>query len=253
MEETRETGKQSTALSIPVAIIIAGVFIAGALFVVNSDSKESLTALKDNQNSQQASVGETLRVPGVRADDHILGNPNADIVIVEYSDTECPFCKQFHGTMHQIIDEYGKDGTVAWVYRHFPLSQLHPKAPKEAEATECAAEQGDNPAFWAYVDRLYEITPSNNGLDLSLLPQIAEDIGLDRVQFEECLNSGKYEKLVESNFNEAIAAGGQGTPFNIMIIGNEQVEIPGAQPYLSLKTVIDQILEKKAQTSSLEF
>ncbi|MCH7529839.1 thioredoxin domain-containing protein [Patescibacteria group bacterium] len=250
MEDTHEGSKEkNNTLLVPIAIVIAGIFIAGALLTTNNEKREGQIV---KQSSQQALVGGTLKIPGVRANDHILGNPNADIVIVEYSDTECPFCKQFHSTMHQIIDEYGKDGTVAWVYRHFPLSQLHPKAPKEAEATECATEQGGNPAFWAYTDRLYEITPSNNGLDLSLLPVIAEYVGLDKAQFQECLDSDRYKEVVENHFNEAIAAGGRGTPFNIMIIGNEQIEIPGAQPYLSLKTVIDQVLEKKAQSSLLE-
>ena len=250
MEDTHEGSKEkNNTLLVPIAIVIAGIFIAGALLTTNNEKREGQIV---KQSSQQALVGGTLKIPGVRANDHILGNPNADIVIVEYSDTECPFCKQFHSTIHQIIDEYGKDGTVAWVYRHFPLSQLHPKAPKEAEATECATEQGGNPAFWAYTDRLYEITPSNNGLDLSLLPVIAEYVGLDKAQFQECLDSDRYKEVVENHFNEAIAAGGRGTPFNIMIIGNEQIEIPGAQPYLSLKTVIDQVLEKKAQSSLLE-
>jgi protein-disulfide isomerase len=94
--------------------------------------------------------------------DHILGNPNAKIIIVEYSDLECPFCKQFHNTMHQIISN---NPDVAWVYRHYPIPQLHPKAFHEAEATECAWEQGGNDAFWKYTDTIYKITPSNNGLD----------------------------------------------------------------------------------------
>src|SRR3989344_5485116 len=100
------------------------------------------------------------------------------IAIVEYSDLECPFCKTFQKTLHQIMDEYGESGKVAWVYRHFPLAQLHTKAAKEAEATECAAELGGNAAFWKYADRLFEVTPSNNNLELSQLPVIAAEVGL---------------------------------------------------------------------------
>ena len=99
----------------------------------------------------------------ISPDDHILGNVNAKIIIVEYSDLECPFCKMFHNTMHQVVEK--SNGNVAWVYRHYPILQLHPKAFHEAEATECAWEQGGNSAFWKYTDKLFEITPSNNGLD----------------------------------------------------------------------------------------
>lgn len=227
-------------ISIPVAIVIAGILIAGSLFYINKDNIAEKTPVYKNQ---QASVNESEVAP-ISEDDHILGNPNADIIIVEYSDTECPYCKQFHFTMHRIIDEYGKEGKVAWVYRHFPLPQLHKKAPKEAEATECAAELGGNPAFWKYIDRLFEITPSNDGLDPAELPQIAEYIGLNRTLFEECLDSGKYADFIEESYQAAVDAGGRGTPYNIMIVGKEQIEVPGAQPYETIKNVIDTILKK---------
>ena len=148
--------------------------------------------------------------------------------------------------MQQVIEEYGKDGRVAWVYRHFPLTQIHPKAPKEAEATECANELGGNAKFWEYTDRLFEITPRNNNLDLALLPQIAEDIGLDRIKFEACLENGKYAKHVQDDFEDAINSGGQGTPYSIIIASNGQkFELSGAQPYSAVKTIIDLALEEK--------
>ena len=103
----------------------------------------------------------------VSSEDHILGNKNAKIVIVEYSDLECPFCKVFHNTMHQVVEK--SNGDVAWVYRHYPIPQLHKKAFHEAEATECAWEQKGNDGFWKYMDKLFEITTSNDGLDESRL------------------------------------------------------------------------------------
>ena len=108
--------------------------------------------------------------------DHILGDKNAPVKIVEFSDTECPFCKRFHTTMQQVVKD--SNGQVAWVYRHFPLDQLHSKARKEAEATECAAEMGGNEKFWAYLNRLMEVTPANNGLDPAELLTIASYAGL---------------------------------------------------------------------------
>jgi len=229
-------------LTVPIAIVVAGALVAGALFLTGRG------ATAPAENTQNAGSAAVESVPKVSAEDHILGNPDADIVIVEYSDLECPFCKQFHVTMQQIIDEYGADGKVAWVYRHFPLTQLHPKAPKESEASECAWEQGGNKAFWDYVNRVYEVTPSNNGLDLARLPVIAGEIGLDVDAFNTCLESGKFQPKIEAQFNDAIATGGQGTPHNILILkSGEKIELPGAQPYATVKNVIETVLSEHGQ------
>ena len=123
---------------------------------------EQITDILKNEKQ-----GVATQMRPVSADEHILGNANAKIVIVEYSDLECPFCKVFHNTMHQVVEK--SNGDVAWVYRQYPIPQLHPKAFHEAEATECAWEQGGNKAFWKYIDKLFEITTSNNGLDESRL------------------------------------------------------------------------------------
>ncbi len=234
---------------VPVSIVIAAIVIAGALFMVNKGDSPNIPGDGDTVPTN----GEVAKdMKPVSADDHILGNPNAEVVIVEYSDTECPFCKRFHETMHQVIDEYGKDGKVAWVYRHFPLTQLHSKAQIEAEATECAFDQGGNTAFWTYTDKVYEMTPSNNGLDLDELPNIAEEIGLDRVEFERCLDDRDNKKKVEDQLADAFASGGRGTPHNIMIIGDEKVEIPGAQPFSAMKAAIDAVLAENAADTTEE-
>lgn len=229
---------QKTNYQIPIAIVIAGIIIAGA--IIYSTGK----------NDQPADVKEVFsdnvldKVKPFSASDHILGNSNAPVKIIEFSDTECPFCKRFHLTMHQAVDEY--KGKVAWVYRHFPLDSLHSKARKEAEAVECAAELGGNDKFWAYLDRLFEITPSNNGLDAEQLPEIAVDVGLDKQKFESCLKSGRHAARVEADYQDAIASGGRGTPYSIAITSNgEKSVINGAQPFSSVKQIIDAVLNLK--------
>ena len=224
--------------------------------------------------------GQVLeKIRGVQDDDHIIGDKNAKVIIVEYSDTECPFCKVFHETLHQVVSEYdGKD--VAWVFRHWPIPQLHPKAPKEAEALECATEQGgpssplgtSNEVFWKYTDKVFETTGSNNMLDIGVyntpsptpkgpdgkpyyaektprsttdagqLSDIAVSLGLDKTAFEQCLASGKYAEKVQRDTNEVTAAGGQGTPHSIMIVGKNQTPIEGAQPFENVKQMIDAAL-----------
>lgn len=235
---------------IPVAIVIAGILIAGALFLTNkksTDTKE-VADIKINNNE--------IKIDPVSAEDHILGNPKAPIMIVEFSDTECPFCKDFHTTMHKVIDTYGKSGKVAWVYRHFPLYKpdeqgraLHPKAGKESEATECVAELGGNEKFWEYLDLIYKKTPSNNGLDLSLLPQFAEEIGLNKKEFESCLNSGKYADKISDSVEKAKIAGGQGTPYSVIITKHEKIPISeGAIPFskgpINMKIILDDLISK---------
>jgi len=241
---------QQNNLSIPVAIVIAGMFIAGAVYFSSNKNTAIPTVVGNNpvvnQQPPKVDIGSLDQMAIISGSDHIRGNPNAPIKIVEYSDTECPFCKRFHDTMKEVMDEYGKNGKVAWVYRHFPLIQLHSKATKEAEATECANELGGPDGFWAYIDRLFEITPSNNGLDLNELPKIAQYIGLDVNKFTTCLASGKYIKHIEEDTQNATATGGNGTPWSIVVAKNgKKYPLSGAQPYASVRQLIELALQEK--------
>lgn len=179
--------------------------------------------------------------------DHIRGNSNAPVKIVEYSDMECPFCKRFHSTLQQVMNEYGKNGKVAWVYRHFPLDAIHSKARTEAAAAECAGELGGKNAFWAYIDRFYAVTPSNNQTDIqTVLPQIAREIGLDESKFNSCLASGKYTKHIQEDLDNANATGGNGTPWSIVVTKNgKKYPLSGAVPYEAVKQLIELALQEK--------
>ena len=218
---------------LPITIVVAGALIAGAVFLVGKSGAPTTGG------------GTTDKVTGRAYDpsvDHILGNPNAQVKVVEYADLECPFCKTFNTTMHQVMDFYGQSGKVAWVYRPFPLAQIHSKAPKEAEAAECAGDQGGDAEFYKYIDQIYAITPSENNLDLAQLPVVAGQIGLNVDTFNQCLNSGKYAKKVQASYDEAVAAGGQGTPYILIMVGKDAVTLAGAQPYDSMRAAIDAVL-----------
>lgn len=250
--ETPQAVSQQTKnnLSVPIAIVIAGALIAGAVYFSSGKSTNTPTVAGNNAaaNAQlpQGDTGSLDQMAKISAQDHIRGNPDAPVKIVEYSDTECPFCKRFHDTMKQVMDEYGKDGKVAWVYRQFPLTQLHSKATKEAEATECANELGGPDKFWAYIDRLFAVTPSNDGLDPAELPKIAQYVGLDVAKFNTCLNSGKYVKHIQDDTQNATATGGNGTPWSIVVAKNgKKYPLSGAQPYASIKQLIDLALSEK--------
>lgn len=207
--------------------------------VVNTN--QATDSLVDGGANAPEPTGE-IKIQPVTKDDWIRGDVKAPIKIVEYSDTECPFCKRHHQTLKQLVDEY--KGQVAWVYRNFPIPSLHAKAQKEAEALECAGSLGGNDAFWKYTDMVYEKTNSNDSLDPAELPKIAESVGLNKAKFEECLNSGKMAEKVKKTSEDAVAAGAQGTPHNVIIFGDQKTPIAGAYPIEEFKRIIDPLLKK---------
>ena len=195
-------------------------------------------------SSPQAAVNTNtkIEIAPVTEKDHILGSRNAELVIVEYSDTECPFCKVFHNTMKEVMRTYGTE--VAWVYRQLPIPALHALAMNEAEATECAAELGGNQAFWNYLDEVFERTNSNDSLDPLELPKIAVAVGLDVEAFNGCVVSGRHRTTVEASIAEAAKAGARGTPYSVILSkdGTKTV-INGAEPLANVKVKIDALLK----------
>ncbi|MBI2623879.1 DsbA family protein [Candidatus Parcubacteria bacterium] len=231
-------------LAMSAAVVIAGALIAGAVYwSARGDSPAG--APQPRAGAGNAAALDIMN-PTENAD-HIRGNPNAPVKIVEYSDMECPFCKRFHSTMQRVMDEYGKNGKVAWVYRHFPLDSIHSKARTEAVASECANELGGNDAFWKYVDRFFELTPSNNQTDVDVvLPQIAREIGLDEAAFILCLTSKKYDGHIQDDLDNATATGGNGTPWSIVVAASgKKYPLSGAQPYATVGQLIELALQEK--------
>lgn len=232
----------------PLAIIIAGAMISlsilkgggGGISVASKATTPTTAAAPTNASPRPAPTAKD--VPPLSAQDHIRGNKNAQVLAIEYSDLECPFCKQFHPTMKKMLDE--NSGKVAWVFRHFPLDPIHSKARKEAEAAECAAELGGEDTFWKFVDKIYEVTPSNNGLDPAELPKIASQVGLDQAKFKTCFDSGKWAKKVDDQEQGGVKAGITGTPGTILLNlkTGKTALVPGALPYESLKSQIDTLL-----------
>lgn len=268
--------KKTINVGLIIAIIFASVAISGSLVFfgmtqfqektqVNVFDEELLATkieegienyvevqVEEQQESQKAQVEESAKEANEKAkqvkkvsktDDHIRGNPDAKISLIEYSDFECPFCKRFHPTAQEVIDIY--DGEVNWVYRHFPLSFHDPLATQEAQASECANELAGNDAFWKYTDLIFERTNSNGqGLEIDSLISMATEIGLDEANFKECFESEKYADHIKQDTADGVKAGVTGTPGNI-IINNETGDvklIPGAQPATVFQEAIDQML-----------
>lgn len=242
MSDSKE-GANQRSVGVPAAIVIAGGLIALAVYVGGRQAPAQVADVQPEGTPQVAAgqaEGPTVGdIRPVGEDDHVRGAVNAKVTIIEYSDTECPFCKRFHETMKQVVAEYPND--VRWVYRHFPLDQLHSQARKEAVAVECAGEQGK---AWEMLDKIYEVTPSNDGLDLAKLPQYARESGVSNISaFESCLESGKYDERVAADLADAQKAGGRGTPYSVIIDAEgNKTPLSGAQPLEAIKAAIEEAL-----------
>jgi len=161
----------------------------------------------------------------------VEGSSEAPVTIVEFSDFECPFCRRTHPVLEQIKEKYGDQ--VRLVYRQFPLTEIHPRAQKAAEASLCAHRQGQ---FWDLHDALFR-DPIE--LEVASIREKAAGVGLDIETFNACLDSSEAAELVDADVRAGVRAGVTGTP--MVFINGRPVE--GAQPYESYVEIIDDELE----------
>jgi len=213
-------------LGLIVGFALASAFGGG----LTLPSRQLGQAVDDTAPSALPPAPPAEDVPPVTDEDHVRGNRDAKISVIEYSDFECPFCQRHHPTMIQLLEEYGDD--VNWVYRHFPLG-FHSNAMPAARASECIAELGGNDAFWQFADLTFE-----NGFDFAAH---AETIGVDKTAFEKCQQSDQYDDFINAQMAAGSSAGVNGTPGNI-VLNNETSEakiVSGAQPLSSFTAAID--------------
>ncbi len=225
--------------------LVAGIAIVSILafivLLVNRTNSGTNVNTNNKVAQENRNDGGGIKSAGkiaINSNDHIRGNKDAEITLVEFSDFQCPYCKRFHPTMQEILKDYA--GQVRWVYRNFPLS-FHRNAQKSAEAAECAGDQGK---FWEYADRLFTDGQSDgSGLDNSDLQKYAKDLGLDLNKFNNCVDSNKFADKIKADAASGRAAGVTGTPGTVLIDknGNTQL-ITGALPYSQIKAKIDSAL-----------
>ena len=226
-----------TSMVLVIALIVISFFTGYLWFKLQTIQQEAR-----NQTAPQAAVQNLNAMPPITDKDHIRGSKETKVVLVEYGDFECPFCKRFQPTMQQVLKEYGNK--VAWVYRQYPLS-FHQNAKKEAEASECIAELGGNDKFWEFADKIYERTTSNGtGFPIENLTLLAQELGVDGNTFQKCLDSGKYTKFVTEEENNGTKAGVNGTPGTFIVRNDGKKDfINGALPLEQVKQQIDALLK----------
>lgn len=192
---------------------------------------------KINFNSE-----EIPKLNPISESDHIMGNPNADIIIVEYADFECPYCKEFQKTMDKIMDLYGKKGEVAWVFRHFPIVESHPNAMEAAIASECVAEIRGQESFWRFADVIFSIS----NLTSEKIDLVVKNFGISEEEYGRCKNSNHHKVKIERD----IADGDKlyefendfGTPYNIIFSKNgTSLTVMGSLPLENMVEIIDSL------------
>jgi protein-disulfide isomerase len=192
------------------------------------------------QVADAAPEPEIEKLPEITDADHILGSRDAAVIIVEYSDMNCPFCRRFHTTMKQVVEDY--NGQVAWVYRHFAFQTQD--SSDAAALSECIAATEGNEAFWDFTDSLFAKADAAGSLSRALLVEAAADVGLSEAQATECIASEEYQQIVTEQREGGSAAGVTGTPASILVTadGGPQEFISGALPIDQIKATIDQYL-----------
>jgi protein-disulfide isomerase len=179
-------------------------------------------------------------------DDPVMGDQKARLVLVEFSDFQCPFCARFvQETLPEIEKDYIKTGKLRYVFRDFPISGAHKDAFKAAMASGCALDQGK---YWEMHDRLFE---NQTAFTVHNLTQRAEAIGLNKEKFQQCLNNNEYETEIQNDFAEGLKAGVNQTP--TFFLGVTQPNSPklkvltvitGAKSYAVFKAAIDSALQQ---------
>lgn len=252
---------------LPITIIIAALVLSGTIFFVGNSINQNVSGLaaavkgtafagtdlgtqtgnSGNPSPQPQAPSPTATVETkslIKNAAQTLGSKDAKIVVVEFSDYQCPFCRSwFNSAKTQLDNDYIKNGKVLFVYKDFPLS-FHPMAPVYAEAARCSGEQGK---YWEMHDKIFaEQDKKGQGTVFDLtkddVNNWAKQLGLKETEFNSCLDSGKFSQEIQANFDEGAQLGVSGTPsFFIGKIDGTAQKIVGAQPYSVFKQAIDSL------------
>lgn len=243
---------KSNTLLVAGSILAAGVVIALGIMLAGGSEGPQV----DENTLREVAIAD------VSPKDHIQGNMDARVVMVEYSDIGCSHCQNLHSVMNQVVEEYdGED--FAWVYRHLPF-----RAPTEAHASECIADQAGEEAFWSFLNQAMEQAQTRPITSEEELEALAFSIeGVDEDAFRECQDDSTFVNTVQDHARDAQEAGAQGTPFNVFILqealsvekeaqlqslfgGNlrlsedkTRVVLSGGMPYEGITALIDTFLE----------
>ncbi len=236
-EENKESGtitiKKDSLWKYSTLLLLIVIVIGGFFMFRGDGGSPTGAAVTDTGSNNQPSINANALIED---NDPVLGNPEAKISIVEFSDFECPFCaRAFEGAVTDFkASSYFTNGEVNLVYKQFPLNSIHPRAQKAAEASLCADEQEK---FWEYHDKLFT---NQQALDVASLKSYASQLGLNTGEFNSCLDGSKMASEVSKELAQATSAGGRGTPFFVIVNTEtgDATSISGAYPWTQFEAEI---------------
>lgn len=216
-----------------IGIIYLAAFLYTIIAQIEYINNSSYSNISSGVNLNGNFINPNLNIREIveTNDDPSWGPEDAQLVIVEFSDFQCPYCKQAQPIIKNIRDEYGND--VKIIYRDFPVISSHPDALNAAVAAECASDQG---AFWQYHDELFANQSNLSDANLKL---IAQNLNLDTESFNDCFDNQRFKNEVYDDLQDGLKAGITGTP-TFFINGNK---VPGVIPYENFKELIDGVIE----------
>ena len=244
-DEATLTIRKDTLWKYSTFLLLALLIVGGFVFFTGNNNSTTGNVVANNPQPTGAPT-QPSQVKASADDDPLLGDKNAPVEIIEFSDYQCPFCRKFWTeTLPSIKAEYIDTGKVKFVYRDFPLTSIHPAAEPAAEAANCVREKGGDEAYFKMHDKIFQEGNVLDGGDpitgpvrgtaqfgATELKKWAQEIGYD---IGSCLDSGKYKSEVQKDLSDATSAGGQGTPY--FVINGKPLS--GAQPFSAFKQVID--------------
>lgn len=216
-----------------IVAAVVGLIIVALLYVwknyeIRFDDEPSTVQTGEKKDNTVKTTPKKAEIE-ITESDHVRGDEDAVVTIVEFSDIQCPYCSKFHKAMKQALESYSEK--ARWVYKHFPLDSIHPFARRAALASECAGEQGK---FWEYLDNLFANQEDING---EYFLTSAESLDLNKKQFSECLESEKYADKVDADYRLGQGLGVRVTPTSFI---NGQ-EVRGALPVEQIKSIIESV------------
>lgn len=249
--------KNETNVAILLGALLISISIVAYGLINKNTSKNKENTLTDLLNVDKIFQGREFK-----DNEYILGNSKNKITVIVYSDFECPFCKLLQENTIQNLQKKYSNNEIGIVYRHFAQS-YHDKAPNEINASLCTRELYGQNSYINFINRIYAITPANNGLDQNLIPEIGnfaveeakqnkQDIKKDfnKEEFMACVNAKTYDSEFKLDTQDAIESGLDGTPYTLVLYkdGNENIiinKISGYKEVSYFERIIDKLLKVK--------
>ncbi len=240
--------KEYNKYMLPLSIVIAGIIIAGSIYLSSKAQNNTSNPQKTNKTTTSTQTNSTTSNNSIKATvslgtNPILGNKKtAKVAIVEFGDFQCPYCKNFDNSTFPLIkDNYINNGKVLFAFRDYPLETLHPLALGMAVESRCFAEQGK---YWQFVNKMYSTSQNNN--TASVVLGYAKNMHLNIATYQSCVSKDTFLSQIKADISTGNNIGIQGTPtFIIGKLNKGKITgqlILGAYPFSYFQGIINQYL-----------